>query len=76
MGGSKKKVKYEPAPAPAVAVQRQGTKSFKQEADMADIETDSDLYIKKKRKGKKSLKVPAGGALVPTEGASGLSLPS
>lgn len=74
MGGKKREVEYEPAPA--VAVQRQGAKSFQQEADMADIETDSDLFIKKKRKGKRSLRVPAGGAVIPTEGTSGVSLPS
>jgi len=83
MGGSKStpEVRYEPAPATAAAVSSRyrGEKAFDDEEQAADIETASDLYIKKKRKGKRALKTggvsPMGGASLPTDGASGLSVP-
>jgi len=85
MGGKRREpeVVYTPAPAPApvtaVAVQRQGQKSFKQDENVSDIETDSDLFIKKKRKGKRAVKsgaTPMGGAIIPSDtGTSGLSVP-
>ena len=87
MGGKKREpeVVYTPAPAPAVAVQRQiqqqyqGKKAFEQEEDVSDIETNSDLFIKKKRKGKRAVKsgaTPMGGAIIPSDtGTSGLSVP-
>jgi hypothetical protein len=79
MGGKKRepKVVYTPAPvAPAVAIQRQGSKSFDQDENVSDIETGSDLYIKKKRKGKRALVAPKGGASIPSDtSSSGLSVP-
>jgi len=80
MGGKKREseeqevVSY--APTPAVAIQRQGKKSFDQDENVADIETGSDLFIKKKRKGKRALVAPKGGASIPSDtSSSGLSVP-
>jgi hypothetical protein len=78
MGGKKREpepaVVY--APTPAVAIQRQGSKSFDQDENVSDIETGSDLYIKKKRKGKRALVAPKGGASIPSDtSSSGLSVP-
>lgn len=86
MGGKKSSPAPAPAPQPVTAVpivsspsQYLGRKEFGQEKDLSDIETSSDLYIKKKRQGKRSLRSssisPEGGATVPTSGGSGLSVP-